>query len=353
MSHEGQGKKHEGVNRALQHFVGMSENQIQNSLLQTLEGHLRAILGTLTVDEIYKERDMFASKVQETATLDMAQMGLTILSFTIKDVYDNVDYLNSLGKARTAEVVADADIGIAQANRDAEIQESICTRETTEARNLAGISISNAERDFKTQNAGFEQEIQQRKAQVDNAHPLKKAKLQQNVTNEELEIINVQRKREIEVAAQEVLRKEKELQASVYRPAEAKRFQTETVAEGEKNATIFAAQGEAESIRLEGAAEARVTLAVGEAEAEAMKVKADAYKAYGDAAIMSMVLESLPAIAAEISAPLERTSEIVMVGQGDGDGVSGEVGKLMGSLPPVVGALSGIDLNKAVKGMMK
>ena len=99
---------------AAEQFLGKKEDEITDTILQTLEGHLRAILGTLTVEEVYKDRDQFANLVREIATPDVGKMGIEILSFTIKDVYDNVDYLSSLGKTQTAAVKRDAEIGVAQ-----------------------------------------------------------------------------------------------------------------------------------------------------------------------------------------------------------------------------------------------
>ena len=112
------------LDTALEQFLGRSAGEIEDVILQTLEGHLRAILGTLTVEEIYQDRDRFAQLVREVASPDVGKMGIEILSFTIKDVYDRVEYLASLGKAQTAAVKRDADIGVAEANRDAGIKEA-------------------------------------------------------------------------------------------------------------------------------------------------------------------------------------------------------------------------------------
>merc|ERR1719336_1670221 len=113
---------------AAEQFLGKKEDEITETILQTLEGHLRAILGTLTVEEVYKDRDQFANLVRDIAKPDVGKMGIDILSFTIKDVYDNVDYLASLGKSQTAAVKRDAEIGVAQANRDAGIREAECEK---------------------------------------------------------------------------------------------------------------------------------------------------------------------------------------------------------------------------------
>merc|ERR1712045_885613 len=117
-------KSPELLHTASEQFLGKRKGEIEDTILQTLEGHLRAILGTMTVEEIYKDRERFAEQVYEVAKPDVGRMGIEILSFTIKDVFDNVEYLSSLGKSRTATVIKDADIGVANSNRDAGIKEA-------------------------------------------------------------------------------------------------------------------------------------------------------------------------------------------------------------------------------------
>merc|ERR1719346_187984 len=109
---------------------------------------------------------------------------------------------------------------------------------------------------------------------------------------------------------------------------------------------VESAKAEGERVRLTGAAEARAIEAVGRAEAESMRMKASAYKQYGDAAIMSLVLDALPQIAAEVAAPLAKTDEIVLLG--GSDRTTSEVNKLVSQLPPAVSALTGVDLTGAL-----
>lgn len=143
----------------------------------------------------------------------------------------------------------------------------------------------------------------------------------------------------------EILRKEKELIATVKRPAEAQAYKVEQLAEGQRKQTVEAAHAEAERIRLIGGSEAGAIECVGKAEAEKMRLKASAYKQYGEAAMLSLVLETLPKIAAEVAAPLSKTDTIVMVGD---DRTTSEVSRLVSQLPPAVQALTGIDLSKVV-----
>merc|ERR1712186_55133 len=330
---------------AAEQFLGKKEDEITETILQTLEG-LRAILGTLTVEEVYKDRDQFASLVREVAAPDVGKMGIEILSFTIKDVYDNVDYLASLGKSQTAAVKRDAEIGVAQANSDAGIREAECEKSAMDIKYSTDTKIEDNSRAFKLQKANFDKEVNSAKAEAQLAYELQAAKIQQKIRNEEIQIQVVERRKQIEIEEQEIKRKEKELTATVKLPAEAEAFKVQTVAEGNRTRVVEVAKAEGEKIKLIGGAEARAVEAVGKAEAESMRLKAAAYKNYGDAAVMSLVLEALPSIAAEVAAPLAKTDEIVLIG--GGNNTTNEINKLVGTLPPAIQALTGVDITGAL-----
>lgn len=327
---------------AAEQFLGRAEYEIRDAILQTLEGHLRAILGTLTVEEVYKDRDTFASAVREVAAPDVAKMGIEIMSFNIKDVVDNVEYLNSLGKAQTSQVKRDADIGVAQSNRDAGIREAECEKAALDAKFSTDSKIENNTRGFKLQQANFDTEVNAAKAEAQMAYELEAAKIKQRIRREEIEVDVVERRKQIEIEEEEITRREKELIATVKLPAEAEAFKVQTVAEGKRYQTVAAANAESSRTRLLGLAESRQVEAVGRAEAESMRMKAEAYRQYGDAAILSLVLETLPQIAAEVAAPLTRTDEIVLLG--GCDKTTQEVSKLLTNLPPAVQALTGVDI---------
>merc|ERR1712209_278091 len=317
-------KNPELLHTASEQFLGKKEHEIKSTVLQTLEGHLRAILGTLTVEEVYKDRDQFASLVREVAAPDVGRMGIEILSFTIKDVYDNVTYLQSLGKAQTAAVKRDAEIGVAQANRDAGIREAECEKAAMDIKYSTDTKIEDNSRAFKLQKANFDKEVNSAKAEAQLAYELQAAKIQQRIRNEEIQIQVVERRKQIEIEEQEIKRKEKELTATVKLPAEAESYKVQTIAEGKRTQTVEAARAEAKSMRM----------------------KASAYRQYGDAAVMSLVLEALPSIAAEVAAPLARTDEIVLIG--GSNNTTNEINKLVGTLPPAVQALTGVDITGAL-----
>merc|ERR1719319_945821 len=319
------------LHTASEQFLGKKEHEIKSTVLQTLEGHLRAILGTLTVEEVYKDRDQFANLVRDIAKPDVGKMGIEILSFTIKDVYDNVTYLQSLGKAQTAALKRDAEIGVAQANRDAGIREAECEKAAMDIKYSTDTKIEDNSRGFKLQKANFDMEVNTAKAEAQLAYELQAAKIQQRIRQEEIQIQVVERRKQIEIEEQEIKRKEKELIATVKLPAEAEGYKVQTIAEGQRTKTVEAA---------------RAAEAVGRAEAERMRMKASAYKQYGDAAVLSLVLEALPQIAAEVSAPLAKTDQIVLIG--GGNNTTHEINKLMGTLPPAIQALTGVDLTGAL-----
>uniref|UniRef100_A0AAQ5ZUX2 Flotillin n=1 Tax=Amphiprion ocellaris TaxID=80972 RepID=A0AAQ5ZUX2_AMPOC len=308
---------------ACEQFLGKTVMEIKAVLLQTLEGHLRSILGTLTVEQIYRDRDQFAKLVRDVAAPDVGRMGIEILSFTIKDVYDKLDYLSSLGKTQIAAVQRDADIGVAEAERDAGIREAECKKEMMDVKFQADTKMADSKRELELQKAAFNQEINTKKAEAQLAYELQAAKEQQKIRLEEIEIQVVQRKKEITIEEKEIDRTDKELIAIVKRPAEAEAYKMQQLAEGHKLKTVLIAQAEAEKMRL----------------------KAEAYQQYGEAAKTALVLEALPKIAAKVAAPLSRTNEIVIL-SGEQNRVTGEVNRLLAELPVSVNALTGVDLTK-------
>ena len=353
---------------AAEQFLGKEMSHIKAVILQTLEGHLRAILGTLTVEEVYRDRDQFASLVREVATPDVGRMGIEVLSFTIKDVYDQVDYLSSLGKARTAAVKRDANIGVAQAERDAGIREAECEKSAMDIKYGADTKIEDSRRLLNIQKAQFDTEVNARKEEAKLAYELQSAKMQQLIRSEELEITVVERRKQIAIEEKEITRKEKELEATVRLPAEAEAYKVERIAEGRKIQTLLTAQAEAERTRKLGAAEAIAIQEIGYAEAERMRSKASVYKLHGDAAILSSTLEALPKVsswtlliqsldltllihrrqvAAEISAPLAKTDEIIILGA-NSSSTSAAFSSLFGATTPAIAALTGIDLTKVI-----
>merc|ERR1719320_1125921 len=317
---------------ACEQFLGKSVGDVESILLQTLEGHLRAILGTLTVEQIFQDRETFATLVREVAAPDVGRMGIEILSFVIKDVVDDVDYLASIGRAQTAVVKGHADIGVAEALKESGIVEAECDKTLMDAKFEADTKVADSERMYKMSAAAYQKQVNTAQAESELAYELQAAK----------------ERKQIKVEAKEIDRKDRELEATVRKPTEAEAYKAKTLAEGRRTKTVEAARAEADKIKLIGGAEASAIEAVGKAEAESMRQKALAYKQYGDAALMSLVLDALPKVAAEVAAPLSRVDEIVMIGGGGNDTTS-EVTKLLAEMPPAVKALTGVDVSKMLK----
>ncbi len=361
---------------ASEQFLGKSTDEIRNIATQTLEGHLRAILGTMTVEEIYQNRDTFASKVQEVAAGDMANMGLGIVSFTIRDIRDTQGYLDALGKPRIAQVKRDAQIAQAEADRDAMIKSSQATQAGQEAKFAADTKIAEAQRDYQSNVAQYQAAVNQKKAEADLAYDLQKFKTGQLVKAEEVQVNIVEKQKQIELQQQEILRKQRELEATVQKPADAERYKVETLANAKKfqleteaagaasatkatgfaNADVTKATGiaEAEADKAKGLAEAAVIEAQGKAQAEAMRVKAESFKQYNEAAVIEMIVRVLPEVAGKISEPLSKTDKIVIINSGSGPGggaskLTGDVTQIISQLPPVLESLTGVKFEKLLE----
>ncbi len=363
---------------AAERFLGMPTDQIKGVIFQTLEGHLRAILGTLTVEEINADRQAFAQKMTDEAAQDLKKMGVNIDILTIQQISDEQGYLDALGKKRTAEVKRDAIIGEAQATRDAMIQSANADREGKTKRYEADVAIASSMRDKETKQAEFDAMVQAKQAESQQAGPLATAIARQQVTEQEVRIEQVRKQQEVAVQEQEAARREQELLATVVKPAEAERQATILRAEGQKQATIIKAEatqkelefegaGEAAKIEKIGLAEAAKVLAVGEAEAEVVKKKllaeaeglqrkAEAWKQFNDAAVLNMIVDKLPELAQAFATQLAGIDKINIIEMGNGSGGGGGIGKVMGTVGGGMTAILamlkdqfGIDVNRLVQ----
>jgi flotillin len=363
---------------AAERFLGMTHVEIQKVVFQTLEGHLRSILGTLTVEEVNSDRQSFAQKLTSEAATDLEKMGLGVDVLTIQEISDEEEYLNALGKRRTAEVKRDATIGEAEAHRDAKIKSSQALQEGEQAKFKADAEISQASRDFMIRQAQYQAEIETQKARAGQAGPLSEATARQAVVAEEVRVERTRTQELIAVQEQEVLRRQKELEATVIKPAEADRQAAIVRAEASKQAAILEAEGrrsalialaeaEQEKLRKEGLgraaaveaegraeaakieaiglAQAKAIEAQGVAEAAAILRKAEAWKQFNESARLQTVLEKMPAILeassgifSAVASPLGNIDKLVVIdqGSGNGDGGSGALGRIAKTSPAVV-----------------
>ncbi len=338
---------------AAERFLGMAVEQIKSVIFQTLEGHLRAILGTLTVEEINADRQAFAQKMTDEAAVDLKKMGVNIDILTIQQISDEEGYLDALGKKRTAEVKRDAIIGEAQAQRDATIKSAQADQEGKTKRYEADVTIAQSLRDKESKQAEFDAAVRAKQAEAGQSGPLATAIAKQRVTEQEVRIEQVRKQQEVQVQEQEALRREQELLATVIKPAEADRQAMILRAEGEKQSTIIRAEatqkelefegsGQAAKIERIGHAEAAKVLAVGAAEAEVikkkllaeaegMRQKAEAWKQFNQAAVLNMIVEKMPELAQAFATQLAGIDKINIIEMGNGGGAGG-IGKVMGTV---------------------
>uniref|UniRef100_A0A8C7X649 Flotillin n=1 Tax=Oryzias sinensis TaxID=183150 RepID=A0A8C7X649_9TELE len=354
-----QGQNKEMLATACQMFMGKSEREISEIALETLEGHQRAIIAHLTVEEIYQDRKKFSEQVFKVASSDLVNMGIGVVSYTLKDVHDDQDYLNSLGKARTAQVQKDARIGEAQYKRDSVIKEARAMQEKVSAQYKNEIEMAKAQRDYELKKAAYDKEVNAKKAESEMAYQLQVAKTKQCIEEEKMQVMVVERTQQIMLQEQEIIRKEKELEAKVMKPADAERYRLEKLAEAQRAQLIMEAEAEAESIKMKGEAEAFATEAKGRAEAEQMAKKAEAFKQYKEGAMVDLLLEKLPLMAEAISQPLSHAQKITMVSSGGSEvgaaKLAGEVLDIMTRVPSALEKLTGIDISQVFcisKGQM-
>lgn len=328
------GSSVEEIATATEQFLGKTTEELENEAREVLEGHLRSILGSMTVEEIYQNRDKFSQSVQEVASVDLAKMGLVIVSFTIKEVRDKNGYLDSLGKPRIAQVKRDADIAEAEALKETRIKKAEAEKESQQAELQRQTEIAEASKEKELKLALYKQEQDIAKAKADQAYNLESARAQQHVVEQEMEVKVVERQKQIELEEKEITRREKQYDSEVKKKADADRYAREqealaqkarevAEAEAERFKVEALAEAEANKTRLTGQAQAEAILARGALEAEAKQKIADAFKEYGEATVLSMVMEMLPQLMKEARQPLGNIDKISVVDTGAGGENSG------------------------------
>lgn len=361
---------------AAEQFLGKAKEDREQEAREVLEGHLRSILGSMTVEEIYKNREKFSQEVQRVASQDLAKMGLVIVSFTIKDVRDKNGYLESLGKPRIAQVKRDADIATAEADKETRIKRAEAAKDAQKAELERATEIAEAEKLNKLKIAEYRREQDIAKARADQAYDLETARSKQEVTEQEMQIRIIERQKQIELEEKEILRREKQYDSEVKKKADADRYAVEQAATAEKMKQITEAdaskyrieamaQAEAERVRMDGLAKAEAQKAQGSSEAEIIRLKgvaeaeakqkiAEAFEQFGQAAIMDMVLKMLPEYAKQVAAPLSNIDKISIVDTGGGSGankLTGYATNLMSTLQESLKESSGIDVKDLLESM--
>lgn len=357
----------QSIKTAAEQFLSKSQSERENLIRLVMEGHLRGIVGQLTVEELVKDPENVGAKMLKTVTADMEKMGLEVISFTIKDVRDKNEYIINMGRPQIAQIRKQADIAAALALRDTQIQQANASREAAVAKSLAdqervkaeteSLALqSESQRNLSLKKAAFDAEVKKQQAAADKAYDIQSNIAQQQVVTEAVRVTEVEKQAQIKVQQAEIQRRELELQATIQKAAEAERRRIETVAEAERQRLVLEAQGQAEAskargvgeaeankargfaeadanrargladaevIRARGLAEAEVIRAKGEAEADAMKVKAAAFHEYNQAAVLDKLLTGMPDIVRAIAEPLSKVDKVTIVSTGAGNGTNG------------------------------
>lgn len=369
------------IQTAAEQFLDKRQEERENLIKLVMEGHLRGIVGLLTVEQIVKEPENVVSRVRETVAEDLDKMGLELISFTIRKVADDQQYISNMGRPDVAAIKRVAEIADAEAARDIQIRRAETAREASIAQAAAdqervlAQSISEtrqaeAQRDLNMKRAEYDAKVNEQRALAEKAYDIAANQAQQKVIAEQVRISQAEKQEQLRVQELEVQRRELELEATMIKQANAEQRRIEIMAEAERQkiareatgrAEALRAQGQAEAeiaamrgkaeaevIRSRGEAEAEVVRAKGNAEAEAMQKRADAYERYTEAAILDGIMASLPQMAQAFASSLSQVDKITIVSAGDGkngpSALTGEVAKMVAQIPEVIHTITGHSL---------
>ena len=347
---------------AAEQFLTKLPQEREALIRLVMEGHLRGIIGQLTVEQIVKEPEMVGDRMRSTCADDMSKMGLEVISFTIKEVRDKNEYISNMGRPDIARIRRDADVATVEAERDTAIQRANAKREAAVAEAQADqdrviaqtasmTRQAEAQRDLDIKKAEYTEQSRRQQAQADKAYEIQTNIMQQQVTAEQVKVQQVEKEGQIKVQEAEISRHEKELIATVLKGAEIERQRIETLAGAQRTKLTTEADGQAVAIRQQGEAEAAVIFQKGEAEAKAMQVKAEAYQQWNQAAVVDRLLTNMADVVRAMAEPLSKVDKITIVSTGDGDAagvnkITGDMTKIAAQVPALFEALSGMDIKQ-------
>jgi len=352
----------ESIQTAAEQFLTKTDPEREGLIRLVMEGHLRGIIGQLTVEEIVKQPEMVADRMRGTCADDMNKMGLEVISFTIKEVRDKNDYITNMGRPDVARIKRDADVATAEADRDTAIRRAIAQRESAIARAQADqervaaetasqAKQAEAQRDLQVKQAQYQEMSKKQQAQADKAYDIQTQVMQQQLTAEQVRVQQVEKQEQVKVQQAEIARRENELIATVLKPAEIERQRIQTLADAERQRLIAEAEGHASSIRQQGEAEAEIIFKKGDAEARAMNVKAEAFQEYNQAAIIDKLLTGLPEVVRALAAPLANVDKITVISTGDGPAagvnkITADITTMAAQVPALFETLSGVKMSE-------
>jgi flotillin len=347
---------------AAEQFLSKPPNMREGLIRLVMEGHLRGIIGQLTVEQIVKEPEMVGERMRATCAEDMSKMGLDVVSFTIKEVRDKNEYISNMGRPDIARIKRDAEMATADAERDTAIKRATALRESAVAKAQAdqerviaetasATRQAEAQRDLEIKRAEYAEQSRKQQASADKAYELQTNIMLQQVTLEQVKVQQVEKEGQIKVQEAEILRHEKELIATVLKGAEIERQRIEYMAAAEKNRLTAEAEGRAAAIRTQGEAEASIIFQKGEAEAKAMTVKAEAYQEWNQAAVVDKLLTNMADVVRAMAEPLSKVDHITIVSTGNDDAagahkITGDMTRIAAQVPALFEALSGMDIKQ-------
>jgi flotillin len=350
----------ESILTSAEQFLTKTPPQREGLIRLVMEGHLRGIIGQLTVEQIVKEPEMVADRMRSTCADDMSKMGLEVISFTIKEVRDKNEYITNMGRPDVARIKRDADVAAAEAERDTAIRRANALRESAIAKAQADqerviaetaslAKQAEAQRDLDIQKAQFTEQSRKQEATADKSYELQTNVMQQQVMAEQVKIQQVEKEQQIKVQDAEILRHEKELISTVLKGAEIERQRIENLASAEKWRLTAEAEGRAAATRMQGEAEASIIFQKGEAEAKAMNVKAEAYQEWTQAAVVDRLISVMPELVRALSEPLAKVDKITIVSTGNDNAtgankLTGDMMKIASQVPALFETLSGMNV---------
>src|SRR5437868_5845175 len=357
----------ESILTAAEQFLSKEPTQREGLIRLVMEGHLRGIIGQLTVEQIVKEPEMVADRMRSTCSDDLNKMGLEVVSFTIKEVKDKNEYIANMGRPDVARIKRDADVAAAEAERDTAIKRAEALRESAIAKaradqervlaeTLSQAKQAEAQRDLDIKKATYSELIKKQQAQADKAYEIQANIQQQTVIAEAVKVQQIEKEQQIKVQEAEIQRYEKELIATVLKKAEIERQRIQTLAEADRQRQTVEAEGRASATRAQGEAEAEIIFKKGEAEAKAMNVKAEAYQEWNQAAVVDRLITGLPEVVRAMAAPLANVYKITIVSTGN-DGaagaskITGDMAKIAAQVPALFEAFSGMNMNELLSGV--
>jgi flotillin len=359
----------ESIQTAAEQFLTKTPDQRDGLIRLVMEGHLRGIIGQLTVEQIVKEPEMVADRMRSTCADDMNKMGLEVVSFTIKEVRDKNEYIVNMGRPDVARIKRDADVAAAEADRDTAIKRAEAMRasaiakaqadqERVMAETLSQAKQAESQRDLDIKRANYLETVKKQQAQADKAYEIQTNVMQQQVVAESVRVQQVEREQQIKVQEAEIQRREKELIATVLKPAEVERQRIAVLADAEKGRLSAEAEGHATATRAQGEAEAEIIFKKGDAEARAMNVKAEAFQEYNQAAVLDKLLTGMPDIVRALATPLSKVDKITIVSTGNGNStglhkLTGDITEIAAQVPALVETLSGVPMSDLLSKIRK